>query len=189
MRAIRLFPAAALVVTAALPAQAQWRDWSLEVRPFAGVFVPVGAQRSDFKAATTLGAQTAVELGRNVHALAGVGWTHGHNKLYVDDVTHIWQYDAGAEFNLNREIGDGIMLRPFVGAGAGGRTYDYKAGGVGTNSCLAGYGTLGSEIQDGVIAFRAEARNYLSCYESPISGTKRTRHDLGLSIGLAYHLR
>jgi hypothetical protein len=184
-----LIPTAMLVVVATLPAQERWRPPAAEVRPFAGVYIPVGAQRADFKSATMVGGQAAIELSRNFHGLASVGWTHGHNKFYVNDVTHIWQYDVGAELNLVRDLGYGWFFRPFIGTGAGGRTYDYRTAGVDTKSCLAGYGTAGSEIQKGIIAFRVEARDYLSCFESPETGKKRTRNDLGLSFGLAYHLR
>lgn len=173
----------------ALSAQERWRPTSAEIRPFAGVFLPVGALRSDFKSATMVGAQAAIEANRHIHGVASVGWTHGHNKLFVDDVTHIWQYDLGAEFNAVKQMGWDWYFRPFVGAGAGGRTYDYVATDAKTTTCTAGYGSVGAEVQRNVLAFRAEARNYLSCYESPVSARKHTRNDLGLTVGFAYHLR
>jgi hypothetical protein len=189
MRIMSMIPATLLVAAATLPAQEAWRGPTAEVRPFAGVYIPLGAQQSDFKSATMVGGQAAIEFNRNVHALASVGWTHGHNKFFTDDLTHIWQYDVGAEFNLVREMGYGWYLRPFMGLGAGGRTYDYKPADVGTMSCLAGYGAAGGEVQRGAVAFRVEARDYLNCFESPVTGDKQTRNDLGLSFGLAYHLR
>lgn len=189
MRTTTLIPAALLVAAAMLPAQEVWRPSTVEVRPFAGIFLPVGTQRADFKPATMVGAQAAMELNRHIHALGGIGFTHGHNKFYAKDLTHIWQYDLGVEFNLIREIGYNWYFRPFLGTGAGGRTYDYRSLTDGTRSCLAGYGTAGAELQRGVVAFRIEARDYLSCFESPETGEKQTRNDLGLSVGLAYHLR
>ena len=47
--------------------QERWRESSAEVRPFAGVFVPVGAHRADFTSATMVGAAA------HVGSLAGVG--------------------------------------------------------------------------------------------------------------------
>jgi hypothetical protein len=184
-----MISATALAWAVVLPAQEHWRPPSVEVRPFAGVFVPVGAQRSDFKSATMFGAQGAIEVNRHLHGLVSLGWTHGHNKLYVADVTQIWQYDIGAELNAVRDVGFGWYFRPFAGMGLGGRTYNYQASEVSTKSCTAGYGTLGGEMQRNVIALRAEVRDYLSCYESPLSGKKNTRNDLGITFGLAYHLR
>lgn len=180
---------AALTWAATLNAQEHWREPAGEVRPFAGVFLPVGAQKTDFKSATMVGAQAAVEVNRHVHGLASVGWTYGHNRLFVEDLTYIWQYDIGAELNALTEMGWGWYFRPFIGAGGGGRTYSYRGVSAKTTSCTAGYGSVGGEIQHNVVAFRAEARDYLSCFKSPTSGAKHNRNDLGLTVGLAYHLR
>jgi hypothetical protein len=169
--------------------QEQWRESSAELRPFAGMFLPIGAHRSDFKSATMVGAQGAVEVSRHLHGVASVGWTHGHNRLFTRDLTDIWQYDVGAEFNAVRPMGWGWYLRPFLGTGFGGRAYDYRNDATRASSCVAGYGSVGTEVQHNVLAFRVEARDYLSCFESPVSGTKSTRNDLGLSVGLAYHPR
>jgi len=187
MRIMLVLPAVALCATT-LSAQEPRRGPAAEIRPFAGAFIPLGAQRSDFKSATMVGAQAAVELNRHVHGVASVGWTHGHNKFFTEDLTHIWQYDVGTEFNLVREIGNGWYFRPFTGTGAGGRTYNYRGVAARTTTCVAGYGTVGSELQHNVVAFRIEARDYLSCYKPP-TAEKRTRNDLGLTFGLAYHIR
>jgi hypothetical protein len=58
------------------------------------------------------------------------------------------------------EMGWGWYFRPFVGTGVGGRTYNCR---------------------------RVEART--TCFESPITADKRTRNAIGLTVGLAYHLR
>jgi hypothetical protein len=139
-----------------------------EIRPFIAAYLPAGALRDDFKSATTLGAQAALEISPFMHVVGTVGWTHGHNKYanFSDDVTYIWQYDVGAEFNLTREWGSSWLLKPFLGAGAGGRTYDYQAVNVGTNTCTAGYSTIGSELQKGVMALRFEARNYITWWRA-----------------------
>lgn len=162
-----------------------------EIRPFAGVYVPTGALKNDFKSATMLGMQVAMELSRHMHVLGSVGWTHGHAKFPAlsDDVAYLWQYDAGVEFNLVRELDNGWLFRPLAGLGAGGRTYDYQAAGIGTTSCVAGYGALGAELQKGVLALRLEGRDYLACFDSPMTGEKHTRNDIGIMFGLAYHLR
>ena len=175
--------------SAALPAQERWRQPSVEIRPFAGAFLPVGAFDADFKSATMVGLQGAIEMNRHIHGIATVGWTHGHNRLFTSDVTHIWQYDVGAELNAVKEMGWGWYFRPFLGAGAGGRTYDYRDVDVKTTSCTAGYGSLGAEVQRNIVALRVEARDYLSCFESPLTAKKNTRNDIALTFGLAYHLR
>lgn len=188
MRVLRMVPALALLATAA-SAQERWREPSGEVRPFAGVFVPVGASRENFKRAALMGVQVAVEANRHWHGVANLGYTPAHNKIFTRDGTEIWQYDVGAELNAVYDVGWGWYFRPFIGAGGGGRSYNYRQAAAKTTHCLAGYGAAGAEWQYSILAFRVEARDYLSCYESPITEKKRTRNDLGLTFGLAYHLR
>ena len=175
--------------SAALPAQERWRQPAAEIRPFAGVFLPVGASEADFKSATMMGVQGAFELNRYVHAVANLGWTHGHNRMFTADLTHIWQYDVGAELNAVQPMGWDWYFRPFLGVGGGGRTYDYRGVAAKTTTCTAGYGSLGGELQRNVLAFRVEARDYLTCFESPLTGKKNTRNDIGLTFGVAYHVR
>lgn len=190
MRTHTLTLAVLLGLAPAIGAQSPSRWVTPEVRPLVGAYVPTGPMRDAFKPATMLGAQFGLELSRNFHVLATGTWTHGHDKFdFSTDRVNIWQYDAGVEGNLVRTLSEDWLLRPFVGAGAGGRTYDYRAAGVGTRSCTAGYGALGSEFQTGAYALRVEARDYLSCFESPVTGKRRTRNDFGLSLGVAYHVR
>jgi hypothetical protein len=188
MRGQRLALAVLLSATSAIAQEPQ--RIRPEIRPFVAAYLPAGALREEFKSATTLGVQTALELTPFMHAVATLGWTHGHNKYqgFSNEVTYIWQYDVGAEFNLTREWGATWLIKPFIGAGIGGRTYDYKAVNVGTTTCSAGYSALGSELQKGVVALRFEARNYFTCFESPITAKKKTRNDVGLAFGLAYHV-
>jgi hypothetical protein len=162
-----------------------------ELRPFIGAFIPAGGLRSDFKTATMLGGQAAFEMSDYMHLVGTVAWTHGHNKFtgFSDDITYIWQYDVGVEFNTLHQLSENWLFRPFLGAGGGARTYDYQAKAVGTQTCTAGYGALGAELQRNLIAFRIEGREYLTCFESPFTAKKVTRNDIGLAFGLAYHIR
>ena len=69
------------------------------------------------------------------------------------------------------------------------RLYDYAASGVGSNTCSAGYASVGSELQRGTVAVRFDARDYLNCFKSPFTGVEKTRNDIGLTLGLVYHIR
>jgi hypothetical protein len=182
--------AALLAVASTAGSQEVSGGFTPEIRPFVGVYVPTGPMQDQFKSASMAGIQMAVEMSRNFHVLGSVGWTHGHSKLPIArDRTDIWQYDVGVEANLVRPLDDVWLLRPFAGIGAGGRTYDYRAPGIGSQRCTAGYGSLGTEVQRGDVAFRLEGRDYLSCFESPVTGRKSTLNDVGISFGLAYHIR
>jgi hypothetical protein len=101
--------------------------------------------------------------------------------------TNIWQYDLGLEGNLIHDIGYGWSVRPFLGAGLGARTYDYPSG-YDSFACTSGYGAMGLEIQRNKLAYRAEGRSYLSCFESPRMHGRSTRSDYVLSLGLSLHL-
>jgi hypothetical protein len=183
----------AVLAAFALPASAQREaiTHGLEVRSFAGAYVPTGTQRDDFKAASTIGLQLAEELTDHFHMLGSFGWTHGHNKFaaFNDDVTYIWSYDVGVEANALHWINDMWLFRPLIGVGFGGRTYDYQATNVGSNSCTVGYGSAGAEFQRGVVALRMDAREYVTCFKSPVKSGRSTRNDMSLTFGLVYHLR
>jgi hypothetical protein len=181
----------AIVLVAAVGSAQETVGIKPEIRPFVGGYMPTGELRDDFKVATIVGAQGALEINRNLHVLGSVGWIHGHNKFagFSKDLTYIWQYDGGIELNLVREIGNGWMFRPLVGLGGGGRTYDYQAAEAGRKTMLAGYGALGMEFQKGIVALRVEGRDYVTRFESPLTVDKKMRNDATLSFGLAYHLR
>lgn len=185
-----MLAAVSALPTAALHAQDGGPTPTREIRPFVGAYVPVGAMRRDFRDATMLGLQAAVERSRNLHLVGSASWTHGHHRYdRGSDRTDLWQYDVGVEVNLYRPMASGWVFRPFAGVGGGARTLDYRASGLKSYTCTAGYGSLGTELQTGGVALRVEARDYLSCFKSPVTGLHDTRSDLGLSLGVAYHRR
>jgi hypothetical protein len=190
MRFTRYLLAGLMLCAPALGAQ-RIQSFGPEFRTFAGAYIPTGDQSDAFKSAAMVGGQAALELNENFHVLGSLGWTYGHNKFNFGstDNTYIWQYDVGAELNGLYELANNWTFRPFVGLGAGARTYGYQAKQLENKTCTAGYGALGSEFQLRSIALRLEARDYLSCYESPFTGRKNTRNDVGISAGLAFHIR
>ena len=183
----------AALVGLALPAAAQREPITagLEVRSFAGAYLPTGAQRDDFKTGATVGAQIAGELSNHFHILGSVGWTDGHNRFrsFNQDRTFIWHYDVGVEANALQWVNDEWLFRPLVGIGFGGRTYDYRANDIGTYSCSSAYGSIGSELQRGIVALRVDARDYVTCFKSPVKSGSTTRNDVSLTFGLVYHIR
>jgi hypothetical protein len=189
MRRITLAAAALALGAVALPAQT--RKPVPEIRPFAGASIPSGAQRDLFKDAPMFGAQAALELKPNLHLIGTFGWVPGHTKYPVaDDAVDLFEYNVGAELGLVRPMGGGWQFKPFLGLGAGARTYNYQAKDLTTETCTAGYGAAGTEFQVGRTALRAEARANVFCFQPPEPGAKKaTRNDVGLNIGLAYHFR
>jgi hypothetical protein len=162
----------------------------LELRPFGGWFTPTGSQSDDFKSSAMFGMQAAVELTHHFHVLGSVGWTDGRSKIaaLTNAQTFIWQYDVGAEANSLHEMGYDWLFRPFVGVGAGARTYQYESTGIGNRTCAAGYGSLGTEFQKAAVAFRFETRGYVNCFKQPFTGQNYNRSDAMFAFGLAYHV-
>jgi hypothetical protein len=189
MRTIAL--ALATLLGSAATLSAQERSPRPELRPFVGVHFPTGDQRSLFNDAVMLGAQGALELRPTFHVLATFGWVHGKNKYAVaNDNVNLFAYDMGVEWNMIRAIEPNWQLSPFLGIGAGGRTYSFRAPTLATRTCAAAYGALGTELQVRRVAFRVEARDNVFCYRAPIAGDEsRTRNDVGLTFGIAYHFR
>jgi len=182
-----LFLVVALCASAvALPAQTP----ALEVRPFGGASIPTGTQRDYFKTAAQFGLQGAIEVMPAFHVLGSFSWVDGKNKYSVSNLNvDIFQYDLGTEVGLVTSIGKGWEMKPFLGLGAGGRTYRFSADQLSNKTCALAYGAVGSEFQITKLALRLEARENVFCYRSPIVGQKsKTRNDLGLSFGIAYHV-
>jgi hypothetical protein len=189
MRKGLLFAAAwsafAVAVSAQTPIPA------LELRPFGGASIPTGTQRDLFKDAALFGLSGAVELTPTFHLLGSFSWADAKNKYAVSNTNvDIFQYDAGMELGLVQSLGAGWDLKPFIGAGAGARTYRFSSDQLSNKTCALAYGAAGSEFQITNIALRLEARDNVFCYRSPVVGEKsKTRNDLGLSFGIAYHIR
>jgi hypothetical protein len=185
-----LIAAAALVVsTAALPAQTPLLR--PEIRPYAGALIATGDQRDLFDNAPVYGLQGALEMNPNFHFVGTFGYAPMTSKYNVPNAAaSAFLYDAGVEFDLVRPLVGDWQFKPFIGGGVGGRSYTFKANALQDRTCFSGYGTLGTEFQVSKIALRFEGRSNLFCYHSPLSaGGSHNRNDIGLSAGLAYHIR
>lgn len=190
MRRITFAVAAMFAAATALQAQAPTVP-KIELRPFVGASVPTGDQRDLFGDEPMFGLQGAVEVKPTFHVVGSFGWVPAESKYaFADNGANVFQYDMGVEFSFIRPMPRNWEFRPFLGFGAGGRTYTYAAEQLNNKTCLAGYGALGTEFQLGRTAIRLEGRDNIFCYKSPIEGmTSKTRNDVGIMLGLAYHFR
>lgn len=189
MKRSTMVVAALLLGATTLPAQTT--KIKPEIRPFAGALIPVGDQRDLFLDAPMAGVSAAVEVKPSFHVLATFGWVAAQNKYPVaQDNVNIFQYNVGAELGFVTPLGGRWELRPFAGLGVGGRTYAFQGISLEDKTSFAGYGALGTEFQIARTALRLEARHNVFRYRSPVPGVPaRTRSDIGLSLGIAYHLR
>ncbi len=182
---------AILLATVAAPLGAQEASIA-EIRPFVSAYVPAQSQRGMFRDAPMFGVQAALELLPSFHAVSSFAWAPARTGYALGaDRVHILQYDVGVTLGLVRPMGDGWELRPFLGAGAGGRSYLYEAATL-TNRPLssAAYAAAGTEFQLGHTALRLEMRNYIYNFEPPFPDQEPVlRNDFTFSLGMAFHLR
>lgn len=181
------------LLTGATALSAQTTKIKPEIRPFGGAVIPTGDQRELFKDAPMAGVQAAVELMPSLHIVGTFGWAPSQNKYaaaLTQDNVNIFQYNVGAELGFVQPVAGDWELRPFIGIGGGARTYVYEAQALADKTCGAGYGAVGTEFQLARTSLRLEARDNLFCFRSPIANvSSETRNDIGLSLGVAYHLR
>jgi hypothetical protein len=189
MRTLHLF--VGLTLAGATVLSAQESRAAPEIRPFVGVSITTGTQRDLFNDAPVFGLQGAVELKPTLHLVGTFGWVPGQTQyVTTGDNVNIFQYDVGVELGMVRELSGTWQFRPYLGLGAGARTYAYQAGTLADKTCAQGYGAAGAEFQVSRTSFRLEARDNVFCFKSPIAGEdSKTRNDIRLTAGFAYHFR
>jgi hypothetical protein len=177
------------LVLGATALTAQTKTSAFELRPFAGATIPTGALRDVFKDAPILGMGVAFQMQPNLHIVGNFGWMREHTKYAVSkNDGNRYSYDAGVELSAERAMTENWMFRPYVGLGAGARTYTYQAETLLKRTGAAGYGTLGTEFRYGVTAIRLEARGNAFNFKSPLPDAQSTtRYDIAFSLGMAYH--
>jgi hypothetical protein len=184
-----------LLATSARPAGAQAPVASRNTWEFigsSGALVPTGAQRDVLKDAQLSTAQLSYVMRSRFAVTTTVGWarsrdlaTAGNPKLDV------FSYDAGAEARAPRWLERGTMsFTPFVGVGAGGRSYNHRSLDADATHGLAGYGAVGGELGMGRVHLRLEIRDYVTrAAASPLpagSGDAAARNDVVAMLGLRF---
>lgn len=160
-----------------------------EFRGLVGATMATGAMRDVMEDAALFSAQGAVQLRPMLHAVATFGWMPTRTQLDVSsNKVSVVQYDLGVELALARRRYEGGQLLPYVGLGAGARMYAYDAAELKDRTCTVGVGTLGAEWTMREVGLRAEVRDNVFCFRSPLpGGESRTRNDVGMSFGVVYH--
>jgi outer membrane protein with beta-barrel domain len=189
----RLAAAALFVLSGALgttSANAQepvtLRSNGFELRPFAGAYIPTGDQRDLLKDAVIVGGQASYRILPQLAVTGTLGWSPSKDRITPgDQKIDLWQYDVGAELRAPAWFTSGALdFTPFVGLGAGARTYNYRDLDVDSKTNFAGYGMLGGELGFGRIGWRVEARDYVSQFKPFTGGDSKTRNDVTVATGL-----
>jgi len=152
-----------------------------------GAVVPTGAQRNAIKSGNLSAAQLTYVVRPALAVTATVGWARTRDVASNGDPKlDAFTYDVGAELRSNRwNSGETVTFRPFAGAGAGARSYNYRSLDVDATHNLAAYGSMGGELGVRRVALRIEARDYVTGFKPLVGGgAADTRNDVVLMAGL-----
>ena len=188
---VLLFVAVSLLAPRVFMGQNQ-SDRRLSVHGLLGVFAPTGRHRSVIGDAFAIGAQVGLGLRPSVALVAGVLVSQTSYKSPLQGDVTVVQYDVGFEFAPSAPPSSAHSVRrrvtPFVGGGAGARSYNLREGSGATRVFPAGYVSGGVELAIGAAGLRIEARDYVS--RSELTGAlSGTRNDVTAVAGIAYHFR
>lgn len=163
----RLVATLSTLVALAAPALAEEAPPTMQLAPLLGALVPTGHQRALLDDAVLVGLTASLDVHRNVALVGAFGWaqTEGHGLAARSAILDIAQYDLGIQGQLPIELGDGQTLKPFLGAGLGGRTYRFRDLHVEAETDLVGYYALGVSLECRNLVIGATARNYLSDFD------------------------
>jgi hypothetical protein len=157
-----------------------------------GTLVPTGAQRDVIKRGSLTAAQLTYVARSSLAITSTVGWARSRDITSVGDPKlDVFTYDIGAEVRAPRSItGNAVTFTPFAGAGAGGRSYDYRKLDIDATHNLAAYGSVGGELGVRRVRVRLEARDYVTAFK-PLSGSgaARTGNDVVLMAGVRFASR
>jgi hypothetical protein len=161
-----------------------------ELRFTSGALVATGAQRDAVKDAQL----SAVQLSWLVHpaiAITGTaGWARSRDRLMANTPKlDVFIGDLGAELRPAQWFAERkLTLSPFIGAGAGVRSYNYRKLDVDATNNVAGYLAAGGELGFRRVGLRIEVRDYATGFKPLIgAGRSDTRNDVMLMAGLRFN--
>ena len=151
-----------------------------------GALLPTGDQRDALRNARMNLAQLSFAVRPYLAVTTSAGWARSRDIATTGDPKlDVFTYDVGAELRADRWLsGKALTFTPFAGAGAGGRSYNYRSLDVDATHNLAAYGSAGGELGYRRIRFRVEARDYLTGFK-PLSanGASGRRNDVSVMAG------
>lgn len=176
---------AASAQTAVATPTATW-----ELRFTSGALVGTGAQHDAVKDAQLSAVQLAWRVHPSIAITGTAGWARSRDRLLANTPKlDVFTGDLGAEFRpVPRFAERKVSLSPFVGAGAGMRSYNYRKLDVDATNNVAGYLAAGGELGFRRVGLRLEVRDYATGFKPLIgAGRSDTRNDVMLMAGLRFN--
>jgi hypothetical protein len=161
-----------------------------ELRFTSGAFVPVGDQRNFLKNAQVNAAQLSWVVRPSLAVTGTFGWARSRDVASSDTPKlDVFTTDLGVEARPAHWFADrAVTFSPFVGLGAGARSYNYRKLDLDATHNLASYGTVGGELGVGRVGLRLEVRDYVAGFK-PLGGAGRadTRNDIVVMAGVRFN--
>ena len=182
-----LFAFSALATKAAAQDAVAYHSNGFELRPYVGAYIPTGDQRDFLKRCRSRRGASVVpvepQLRRHRHPRLVA--EQGPNSLRATRSSTCGSTTWAPSYARRRGSQSGALdFTPYVGLGAGARTYNYRDLDVDSKTNFAGYGALGGELGFGPFGFRLEARDYVSQFKPFDGGDSKTRNDVTVATGL-----
>lgn len=155
--------------------------WELHVP--SGALLPTGAQRDAIKRANISAVQITYVARPSFALISTFGWARSRDVAMSDaPKLDVFTYDVGAEVRAPRWK---KSFTPFVGGGAGGRSYNHRKLDIDATHNLSAYASMGGELGIKRVRVRVEARDYVGGFK-PLNGAgdSRTGNDVVVMAGL-----
>jgi hypothetical protein len=164
------------------------RTWELRVT--SGAFVPTGNQRNSLEDAHVTAAQLSWVLRPSLAITGTFAWARSRDLRSVDTPKlDVFTSDLGVEARRGRWFADrAVTFSPFLGLGAGARSYNYRKLDVDATNNLAGYASAGGELGIGRVGVRLEVRDYVTGFKPLVGGGPAdTRNDVVIMAALRFN--
>jgi hypothetical protein len=160
-----------------------------ELRFTSGALVATGTQRDFVKDAPLAAAQLSWVVRPSLAVTGTLGWARSRDLAAVDvPKLDVFMYDVGAEARGSEWFaGRRVSFSPFLGAGAGARSYNYRSLDADATTNVAAYGAIGGELGIGRVGLRLEVRDYATGLKPlATTGPSDRRNDLVIMTGLRF---
>jgi hypothetical protein len=165
---------------------------SWELRFSSGALVPTGNQRNSLKDAQVSAAQLSWVVRPSLAITGTFGWASSRDLASVGaPKLDVFTSDLGVETRPAQWFTErAVSFSPFLGLGAGARSYNYRKLDVDAAHNLAGYAGVGGEIGIGRVGLRVEVRDYVAGFKPLIgAGKSDTRNDVVIMAALRFKKR
>lgn len=138
------------------------RRWELRIP--SGALMPTGEQREHLRSGSLTALQVSWLPRPSLAVTSTLGWAKSRDLASVGAPRlNAFALDIGVEARPSRwAVGRRVSVSPFVGVGAGTRSYDYRGRSSEAQHAPSGYAAFGGELGTGRVALRVELREYVS---------------------------